>query len=63
MFSSKERVRLTERYKDEPIYAAATLIKFVICLLTIAGISVIGAQSDLGDNGAQLQAQTMQDRS
>jgi hypothetical protein len=62
MLSSKERARLAEQYKDQPIYAAAALIKSVICLLMIAGIAVIGVQSDFGDNGAQLQTQAMRDR-
>ena len=63
MFSSNERARLTEQYKDQPIYAAAALIKSVICLLMIGGIAAMGAQSDPGDKGAQLQTQAMQNRS
>jgi hypothetical protein len=63
MISSSERARLTEQYKDQPIHAAAALIKSVICLLLIAGIAVIGAQRDVGDNAAQLQTQAMRDRS
>jgi hypothetical protein len=63
MISSNERARLTQPYKDQPIYAAAALIKSVICLLVIAGIAVIGAQRDVDDNGGQLQIQAMQDRS
>jgi hypothetical protein len=63
MISSNERARLTEQCKDQPIYAAAALIKSVICLFMIAGIAVIGAQRDVGDNGAQLQTQAMRDRS
>ena len=63
MVSSNERARLTEQYKHQPIYAAAALIKSVICLLMIAGIAVIGAQSDVGDNSAQFQTQPMRDPS
>jgi hypothetical protein len=63
MISANERARLREQYKGQRIYAAAALIKSVICLLTIAGIAVIGAQRDVGDNGAQLQTQAMRDRS
>jgi hypothetical protein len=63
MVTAKERARLMQPYKDEPIYAAGALIKSAICLLMIAGIAVIGATTDRGYNDAQLQTHVTRDRS
>src|SRR5690349_20785784 len=50
-------------YKHEPMYAAAALIKSVVCLFIIGGVAVIGARSDFSGEAAQSQAQQMRDRS
>ncbi len=63
MVSQQERARWMEAYKDEPVYAAAALIKSVVCLLLIGGVAVIGARSDFSDDAAQLQSQQVRDRS
>ena len=63
MASQQERARLMEAYKDQPIYVAGALIKFVVCLSMIGGVAVIGARSDFSGDAAQLQAQQVRDRS
>ena len=63
MVSPQERARLMEAYKDQPIYAAGTLIKSLVCLFIIGGVVVIGARSDFSGDAAQLQVQQVRDRS
>ena len=46
MISQKERERLVEMYKNEPLYAAGTVIKCAACLLILAGLAVIGTSGE-----------------
>ena len=59
MVSQAERARLMEACKDQPIYAAAALIKYVVCLFMIGGVAVIGARSDFSGDAAQANAQQL----
>jgi hypothetical protein len=63
MISQQERARLMEACKHPPMYAAAALIKSVVCLFIIGGLAVIGARSDFSGEAAQPQAQQVRDRS
>ena len=57
MVSQKERDRLVEMYKDEPLFAAGTVIKCAACLLILTGLAVIGTSGDQTE-GPVLQAQS-----
>ena len=47
MVSQRERARLLEAYKHEPISVVAVMVKASACLLLIAGVAMSGAAIDL----------------
>ena len=49
MVSQHERQRLTEAFKREPLTGAAIVLKCVAGLLVVAGLAIIGAQTDTTD--------------
>ena len=49
MVSQHERERLTEAFRREPLTGAAVVFKCVAGLLVVAGLAVVGAQTDTTD--------------
>jgi hypothetical protein len=47
MVSQRERARLLEAYKHEPISVAAVMLKPAACLLLVMGLAMSGAAIDL----------------
>ena len=52
MVSQRERARLLEAYKHEPISAVAVMVKASACLLLITGLAMSGAAIDLTGHDA-----------
>ena len=49
MISHHERKRLTEAYNREPVTGAAVILKCVAGLLVVAGLAIVGVQTDATD--------------
>jgi len=49
MISHQERKRLTEAFNREPVIGAAVILKCVAGLLIVAGLAIVGAQTDTID--------------
>ena len=49
MVSQHERERLTEAFKREPLTGTAVILKCVAGLLVVAGLAIVGAQTDTTD--------------
>ncbi len=49
MVSQKQRNKLIEAYKDEPLYVAGTLLKCGTCLLVLVGLVVVGTAGEPTD--------------
>ena len=49
MVTQRERERLTDAYKREPLTGAAVVFKCVAGLMVVAGLAVIGTQTDTTD--------------
>jgi hypothetical protein len=62
MITRKERSKLIEVYKDEPLYAAGTVLKCAACLLIIGGLAVVGSAGEPTDRPV-VQAQRSNDSS
>ena len=52
MVSQRERTRLMEAFKHEPVAGAAIIIKCAAGLLVVAGLAVIGASADNPETSA-----------
>jgi len=59
MVSQRERERLTEAFKREPLTGAAVVFKCVAGLMVVAGLAVIGAQTDPTDAAATTASQPL----
>ena len=57
MVSQRERERLTEAFKHEPLTGAAVVFKCVAGLMVVAGLAVVGAQTDATDATATTASQ------
>ena len=57
MVSQHEREKLTEAFKREPLTGAAVVIKCVAGLLVVAGLAIVGAQTDTTDATATTASQ------
>ena len=57
MVSQHEREKLTEAFKREPLTGAAVVIKCVAGLLVVAGLAIVGAQTDKTDATATTASQ------
>ena len=57
MVSQHERERLTEAFKREPLTGAAVVFKCVAGLMVVAGLAVVGAQTDPADATATTASQ------
>ena len=49
MISHHERKRLTEAFNREPVTGAAVILKCVAGLLVVAGLAIVGVQTDATD--------------
>jgi hypothetical protein len=54
MVSQRERERLTEAFKREPLGGAAVVFKCVAGLMVVAGLAVMGAQTEPTDATATI---------
>ena len=54
MVSQRERERLTEAFKREPLTGAAVVFKCVAGLMVVAGLAVMGAQTEPTDATATI---------
>ncbi len=52
MISHHERKRLTEAFNREPVTGAAVILKCVAGLLVVAGLAIVGVQTDATDETA-----------
>ena len=52
MISHHERKRLTEAFNREPVTGAAVILKCVAGLLVVAGLAIVGVQTDATDASA-----------
>ena len=52
MVSERERTRLMESFKQEPVTGLAVIIKCAAGLLVVAGLAVIGAGGDSAETSA-----------
>ena len=57
MVSQRERERLTEAFKREPLTGAAVVFKCVAGLMVVAGLAVMGAQTEPTDATATIASQ------
>jgi hypothetical protein len=57
MVSQHEREKLTEAFKREPLTGAAVVFKCVAGLMVVAGLAVVGAQTDPADATATTASQ------
>jgi len=57
MVSQHEREKLTEAFKGEPLIGAAVVFKCVAGLMVVAGLAVVGAQTDPADATATTASQ------
>ena len=65
MISHHERKRLTEAFNREPVTGAAVILKCVAGLLVVAGLAIVGVQTDATDataTAANQQRRQSQDK-
>jgi len=62
MISHHERKRLTEAFNREPVTGAAVILKCVAGLLVVAGLAIVGVQTDTTDASATATAANQQRR-
>jgi hypothetical protein len=58
MVSQHETERFTEVFNREPLTSAIVVIKCAVGLLIVAGLAVVGAQSDTADAPAATASQS-----
>jgi len=65
MISHHERKRLTEAFNREPVTGTAVILKCVAGLLVVAGLAIVGVQTDVTDataTAANQQRRQSQDK-